>query len=421
MKYTKFIFVIFFLFQVYSYSQEYRSYTTKEARNALIIGNSDYYMGILANPVNDARAMARVLRNVDFNVLLYENVSTKDEMKMAIRKFGNLLRNNKGVGLFYFAGHGIQVNGFNYLIPVHAEITTEEEVEYEAVDVGFVLAQMESAENRVNIVIFDACRNNPFARTFRSANRGLASINAPRGSLIAYATAPGSTASDGTGDNGLYTGELLKQINRNNLKIEDVFKNVRAEVVVKSNEKQIPWESSSLIGDFYFSRTYPEQTENKTTTNLITNVPKENIIKEPEVLWKANDEGYWIYMNDKEITYETTNQVKGENLMVIHEKSKSRFLLNDYFNSLDNTLRKAEIIEYGKTPEVTKKQDIVEWKAVKDYYWLYVNGKDISKETQNSWEGPHLKVYHPKTKKTYLLKNFNDCLDNTLRKAEIVE
>src|SRR5262249_46546944 len=141
------------------------------------------------------------------------------------------------------------------LIPVGAQINGEAEVRYEAVDAGFVLAQMEEAKNRLNIVVLDACRNNPFARSFRSATGGLASIDAPVGTFIAYATAPGQTASDGSGRNGLYTQQLLAAMRVPNLKIEDVFKQVRAEVRQQSNGQQVPWESSSIEGDFFFSTT----------------------------------------------------------------------------------------------------------------------------------------------------------------------
>lgn len=225
----------------------------KESRTALIIGNSAYTDAPLRNPVNDARDMAQVLRELDFDVTYGENLS-QNEMKRSIRSFGDKIRNG-GVGLFYYAGHGIQVDGVNYLIPIGATITKEEEVEYESVDVGFVLAQMKNARNRLNIVILDACRNNPFARSFRSTQSGLASIDAPSGTLIAYATAPGSVASDGQRRNGLYTEELLKQIRVPSLNIEQVFKQVRLAVRDQTQSKQIPWESSSLIGDFYFATT----------------------------------------------------------------------------------------------------------------------------------------------------------------------
>jgi len=222
-----------------------------DQRIALVIGNGAYAEGSLANPVNDARDMAATLRQLGFEVLSGEDRSRR-EMRELIREFGRKIRGG-GVGMFYFAGHGVQVDGANYLIPIGAVINGQAEVEYEAVDVGFVLAQMKEAQNWLNIVVLDACRNNPFARSFRSSSRGLASIDARFGTLIAYATAPGSTASDGNGRNGLYTKELLAAMRVPGLKIEDVFKRVRSEVRRQSNNQQIPWEASSVEGDFYFS------------------------------------------------------------------------------------------------------------------------------------------------------------------------
>ncbi len=224
----------------------------QEKRIALIIGNGSYTDSPLRNPPNDATDMAATLKTLGFEVSLLTN-SNQIEMKRAIRSFGEQLRGNGGIGLFYYAGHGVQVKGANYLIPVGASVNTEEEVEYEGIDVGLVLAQMESAKNKLNIVILDACRNNPFARSFRSADKGLASIDAPAGTLLAYSTAPGSVASDGTGRNGLYTQELLKAIRTDNLSIEDVFKRVRVSVRNTTANKQTPWESSSLTGNFYFA------------------------------------------------------------------------------------------------------------------------------------------------------------------------
>jgi formylglycine-generating enzyme required for sulfatase activity len=221
-----------------------------ERRTALVIGNGAYERSPLRNPVHDARAMADVLRTLGFDVAAREDLNEK-EMKLAIRAFGQSLLKG-GVGLFYFAGHGVQVNGRNYLIPVGAAIDHERQVEYEGVDVGLVLAEMEYAKNRMNIVILDACRDNPFARGFRSGAKGLAAVDAPSGTLIAYATAPGAVASDGQGENGLYTGELVKVMEVPGLKIEDVFKQVRTAVKQATEGRQIPWESSSLEGDFYF-------------------------------------------------------------------------------------------------------------------------------------------------------------------------
>jgi formylglycine-generating enzyme required for sulfatase activity len=221
-----------------------------EQKVALVIGNGAYETTPLRNPINDARAVANVLRATGFDVTERQNLSQK-EMKQEIQSFGQKLLRG-GVGLFYYAGHGMQVNGRNYLIPVGAKIEHEKQVEYEAVDAGSILGEMEHARNRMNIVILDACRDNPFGRSFRSVAQGLASLDAPSGTIIAYATAPGSVAADGEGENGTYTSALVKYMQAPGLKIEDVFKHVRTSVRQETEGKQIPWESSSLEGDFYF-------------------------------------------------------------------------------------------------------------------------------------------------------------------------
>lgn len=224
-----------------------------EQRLALVIGNNAYKDAPLKNPVNDARAMATTLRQLGFEVIALEDASAK-RMQQAILDFGGKLKTG-GVGLFYYAGHGVQVRGQNYLVPVDAEIGSEAAVRFEAVAVESITEQMGEAANRVNIVILDACRNNPFERRLRGASRGLAAMDAARGTLVAYATAPGSVALDGDGENGLYTSELLKVLGEPDLKAEEVFKRVRAGVVKHSGGKQTPWESSSLTGDFVFNFT----------------------------------------------------------------------------------------------------------------------------------------------------------------------
>jgi hypothetical protein len=225
-----------------------------EKRLALIIGNADYAFGSLSNPVNDARAMDESLRKVGFEVMTYENLNQKD-MKKAIDNFGIKLA-GYDVGLFYYAGHGIQTNGFNYLIPVDALLTSYEDIDYDCVQADRILGKMEYAATKVNIIILDACRNNPFERQWSrtTSGKGLAFMDAPSGSLIAYATSPGRTAADGSGANGLYTSILLKYIQRRGLQIEEVFKNVRREVEAQSEGSQIPWESTSLKGQFFFRK-----------------------------------------------------------------------------------------------------------------------------------------------------------------------
>lgn len=217
---------------------------------ALVVGNSAYAEAPLRNPVNDARSIARQLRGKGFEVLLRENV-TKAQFSEAVADFGEKLAAGD-TALFFFAGHGIQVQGRNYLLPVDARITSEQRVRLEAMDVEAVLDQTTAARAAVSMMILDACRNNPFERRFRSVGGGLAQINAPEGTLIAYATAPGKVAADGDGSNGLYTQALLKALGEPGLKVEEVFKQVRIEVARASGGAQIPWEASSLTGDFYF-------------------------------------------------------------------------------------------------------------------------------------------------------------------------
>lgn len=219
-----------------------------ERRVALVIGNASYRDAPLSNPPNDARDMAAALRRNGFEVIELID-GTQKEMNRAIAKFGERLTIDS-VALFYYAGHGMQVRGKNYLIPIDAQISNETSIRVESVDVDGVLDQLGSSE--LNVVILDACRNNPFERRFRSLGGGLAQMDAPKGSLIAYATAPGKTAVDGDGRNGLFTQELLKQMQIPGLTIEQVFKNVRREVARVTRDNQIPWESSSLTGDFYF-------------------------------------------------------------------------------------------------------------------------------------------------------------------------
>jgi hypothetical protein len=221
-----------------------------ERRVALVIGNGDYQDSPLKNSVNDARDMATALRGYGFTVIETINADRTD-MRRAVREFGETVKDG-GIGLFYYAGHGIQVDGENYLVPVGTDIHTEDEVEDECLNASAVLRKMESANNRLNIIILDACRNNPFARSFRSGTRGLARMDAPTGSILAYATAPGSVASDGPGRNGLYTSKLLKWMAEPELEIGQLFRKVRTDVLEESNGQQVPWESSSLTGNFYF-------------------------------------------------------------------------------------------------------------------------------------------------------------------------
>lgn len=227
--------------------------SAQEQRIALVIGNSDYPSAPLLNPANDARAVSAALRAQGFSVSEKLNL-TQNGLKIAIRDYGDALKaaGRGTVGLFYFAGHGAQVAGQNYLIPVDAQIKDEGDVDIFAVSANGVMATVEDARNGFNIIILDACRNNPFARGFRSNTRGLAVMNAPTGTLIAYSTAPGQVALDGDGDNSPYTDALVRAMATPAISIERLFKTVRNDVLAATQGQQTPWESSSLTGDDYY-------------------------------------------------------------------------------------------------------------------------------------------------------------------------
>ena len=207
----------------------------------------------MVNPVNDADDFSKQLVALGFKVFLVKNQS-RSEIRESIINYGEYVNDNPEVALFYYAGHGIQSSGINYMIPINANITREWEVQDECIKVDAVLRMLQSYCNPANIIILDACRNNPYARSFRGGDKGLTNQQYNfTGSIIAYATAPGNTASDGEGRNGLYTQELIKALQIPGLSVEDVFKRVRINVSRLSNKQQIPWEDSSLMGNYYFN------------------------------------------------------------------------------------------------------------------------------------------------------------------------
>lgn len=228
-----------------------------QPRVALVIGNASYLNHPLKNPLNDARDLAQVLRSVGFEVHLRTNLSA-DEMKSSIAAFGDQLSRDRAVGLFYYSGHGVQTGrGMNYLLPVGREFKQERDVELFGVEARAVLARMEEAGNPLNIIIFDACRDSPLPATARNVTgKGLARMTAPAGAVIAFATAPGTVASDNpTERNGLYTKHLIATLRLPGLRLEDVFKRVGAAVERESNGAQSPEEIYKLRNaddPFYF-------------------------------------------------------------------------------------------------------------------------------------------------------------------------
>lgn len=221
-----------------------------DVRVALVIGNSAYQLAPLLNPVNDARAMGETLRTKGFTVHEARDAD-RAAMQAAIGKMEAALKGRQGVGLLYYAGHAIQLDWHNYLVPVDARMRVAADVPAQTIDVQTVLDAFKAAGSRLNIVVLDACRDNPFGAA--ASGKGLAQIDAPPGTLLAYATAPGNVADDNPGgSNGLYTEYLLQELKSPGARIEDVFKRVRLQVRRKSEGRQVPWESTSLEDDFYF-------------------------------------------------------------------------------------------------------------------------------------------------------------------------
>lgn len=220
-------------------------------RLALVIGNTRYSQAPLKNPVNDAKGIAGELQKIGFEVNLRLDAGRR-EMIDAFQSFSAALGSKKAVGIFYYAGHGAQLAWKNYLIPVDAEIEKLEDLQSKTVELNSLLQGLVKAKNPMNVIILDACRDNPFGRKLPNNQKGLSQFDAPPGSLLAYATAPGNVAADGEGINGLYTENLLRELKVPEAKIEDVFKRVRLAVRRKSEGRQIPWESTSLEEDFYF-------------------------------------------------------------------------------------------------------------------------------------------------------------------------
>jgi Caspase domain len=221
------------------------------SRTALVVGNSAYPFGALINPANDAKLIAETLKKTGFDVTIILDAN-RVTLQSALLDFSRDIRSKDTVGLFYYAGHGAQVGGANYLIPIDADIKSESEVKIFGINVDEFVSTLERADGRTNIVILDACRNNPFGASTRSVNRGMALPDAPAGTFVALSTSPGAVALDGEGSNSPYAEALSKSMLEPNVSIEQAFKVTRRLVLENTKQKQVPWETSSLTGDFYF-------------------------------------------------------------------------------------------------------------------------------------------------------------------------
>jgi hypothetical protein len=355
---------------------------------ALIIGNGAYKTNSLKNPPNDAADISDSLKKLGFTVNKLINAN-KRQMQEAIRDFGReLMKDWNTMGIFYYAGHGCNVKGINYLIPVGADIKHEDEVEYQAVDVGFVLSKMESAGNRVNILILDACRDNPFSSS-RSANRGLTVVEAPKGSLIVYATAPGSVAADGKGRNGVFTGALLKNLKDNPaMDIELFMRSVRKDVMASTGNEQVPWTSSSLTEGIAF-KARPEESKpvtppEKKTENKPAEEKKVSIIKtEENPQLKASFDllleygGHTYYISKKTETWSKAKEICEKN--------------GGHLVTITSAEENDAIIEYIKAQKINKNIWIGYSDTKQEGKWEWITGEKSEftywdREEPNNWQ-----------------------------------
>jgi len=277
---------------------------TNEKRIALVIGNSAYSgSSALKNPVNDANLMAKTLQELGFTVIKRTDAN-RAQMAQAVAEFWSKL-GQYNVALFYFAGHGVQVNGVNYLIPVDATLENKDMVAFEAISVNDISSKFEEYDKNINILILDACRNNPFRSWARGGERGFKAMNPASGTIIAFATSEGSTAADGKGANGLYTEQLVKQL-KQPVPIEKVFKLTRVEVERLSNGQQSPQEWSKLKGDFYFAgQANPNQGTNVTPDDVVFN-PGSVEIKYGSISIDSDISGN-LYLDGQKIGYINAN------------------------------------------------------------------------------------------------------------------
>lgn len=247
-------------------------------RFALLIGNSSYKVGQLTNPQYDAADLGRKLQTLGFKTTVLINAN-RGQMEQAVGRLYQALRKNKeNIGLFYFSGHGLQTEGQNYLVPIGAmsSVHSESQVKDRTISAQYVLGTLNDSNNAMNIVILDACRNNPFRSFTRTTEQGLSVMNSPpsvNGSLIAFSTAPGTVASDGHGRNSPYIKSLLKHIDKQKRPIELLLKDVRSDVKRMTHNKQLPWYNASIEGNFFFNEGKKNQAPPKRDKPQINNTP----------------------------------------------------------------------------------------------------------------------------------------------------
>ena len=273
---------------------------TTGSRVALVIGIKDYqFVSPLQNTLNDAKDMAATLKTKGFEVVeLYDPPGKRQMQDAIIRYFDLLQKNSNSVGVVFYSGHGMQVDGSNYLIPASANMKIKADIEDQCLNMDYVMRAIEQAGNKLNIFILDACRNNPFKGFYRSGEQGLNMVSTPKGSYIVYATKPGAVASDGTGRNGLFTSNLLKHMNATGLNIEQVFKRVAADVSAQSNDTQRLWIASDYTGDFFFTQRPAGPTQYSLTAGSPEIIFEENFSDNSKKWLVSGDQQYDFRLKD---------------------------------------------------------------------------------------------------------------------------
>lgn len=301
---------------------------TEQKKIALVIGNSNYqHGGSLKNPVNDAELMKTTLQELGFTVIIKKDANLKT-MQLATAEFTNKIK-NYDIALFYYAGHGIQVDGTNYLIPIDAKLDDKVMCQFEAFDINFINKAFMTNSDNINIMILDACRDNPYRSWMRGGSRGFVAVgNQPAGTIIAFATREGETASDGTGNNGLYT-EILVQEMKNDQNITEVFQNTRVQVLQKSGNTQCPQEWNMLTGNFYFTQ---KENNNNNQNNSNSQNNNNNNFYEPENNNTYKAKGVLMPKYSKiwykDVSIDFSNEITVSLEKINAKKNNSKFVIN---------------------------------------------------------------------------------------------
>ena len=330
------ILLIILCFPILVFSQE-------EKRLALVIGNANYNKGELKNPVNDALLIAETLKKLNFDIILDTNITNKRSFKETIRDFGNR-RPDYDVAFVYYAGHGVQVGSENYLLPTKEVFASEYDIQDFGVSVQDIMRYLTGMSTQVNVLILDACRDNPFEISWNATRslkgNGLAKISPPTGSLIAFSTDAGMTAADGDGINSIYCRSLSENLQKEDIGLEQVFKNVRSDVLMRSNNQQSPVESSKLTGTtFYLTKNF-----------AVYNATIDEIFEVSDLNLKNGD-----YYKSIEILNEAANIFKkrGDKKMEINCRKR---IIDNYFNKFQNSDTELHLfpLVHHQSPQLSK-------------------------------------------------------------------